>query len=328
MIYRGACQKIYSRIAPVVMTAAAFAIAAERAKVFAQAMESDSPTFPLGETEQRKNSGFKTKEEACKQFEGELVTYYDQASLIENCKQRNIESVEILNALTKLPGKRINEVPASVYRLIPFGSPFTQKDFDELTKKKAAVGSPCANLPSSYLTATSVTYYFIENCKKRPFKDYFSLESHNKNKKPVATVSDEVLDRIPTGEEIAITKGEYSVLYKIDGDSNWSKLYRARNQIESQPDSAESLAKAEEDAQSVDKASLCKTLNHKVVSYYTQVFFVEDCKIRPIKDFATSIIFQQKVDEAGGVLDVSPYQKQVLVEGKEISVSEALKKLR
>lgn len=329
MKYRGACQKYYSLIAPWVTSAAVCLIAAERAYVFAESTKPD-PTVPLGELEQRKNSNFKNKEEACRALDGKILTYYDQTTYVKNCKQHLIEDVEVLNALSKLPGKTINEVPAKVYRLIPFGEPFTEKDLAALTNQKQATGVPknCFNLNGEYITVTGSTYYWVDNCKKHEFADRFSFEQHNRKLKPITTVNEDVLARIPRGPAIKIDRGELGILYKLDGDTQWSKLYRNRGSEAALQDSPESLTKIDEATRKVNKPELCKKINNKVVSNYSQMYFVDDCTIRPIKDYSSSIVFQARIDEVGGVLDLTPEQVRSLNQGKEIEVADVLKRLR
>lgn len=284
---------------------------------------------PLEEARLKQFDRIKTKDQACKEFEGKIVTYYDQTNLIERCRQRPIEDPEFLNEMVHGRGKKVVEVPARVYRLIPFGQPYGRED--RFARGAGGGRKPsqqeCNYLNRKYVTVSGMTYYFVEGCKKRPFADYYELQAHSAGKAPIVTITPEMLARLPEGVPMkAKANEEAKILYEIDGDVVWSRL--ARKEGEKLPsDTPDSLSRIKKkSAEKVDKSALCSKYNRKVVSFYSQIFFIEGCKKRPIAEM--SIALQQRIDDSGGVSDLTPEQMLAIPEGKQIAEKDVLKAMR
>lgn len=269
----------------------------------------------------QKFDAIKTKQEACAILEGKVVTYYDTASFVSGCVQRPIEDADLLNELVYKQRKTVAEVPAHIYRMIPFGEPWVGKQLQGITTSKV-----CRELNGRYVTSTGTDYFIIENCKKRAFSSYVELQAHNKRNAPVLTVSPEQLDKLDDGKSI---EGSYDrevgALYRIVGDSALSPLgsadgrakpVRSAEDLEALPDSAGKGDK-------IDGKKLCKQFNNKVISFYSQLFYITNCQKRPLKELPISI--QQRFSEQGvNITDMTSAQVEAIPTGKEISEDEAL----
>lgn len=269
----------------------------------------------------QKFDAVKTKQEACMLLEGKVVTYYDTASFVSGCVQRPIEDVDLLNELVYKQRKTVAEVPAHVYRLIPFGEPWVGKQQQNFTTSKV-----CRELNGRYVTSTGTDYFVIENCKKRAFSSYVELQAHNKRNAPVLTVSPEQLDKLDEGKTI---EGSYDrevgALYRIVGDSALSPLgsadgkakpVRSAEDLEALPESSGKTTK-------VDGKKLCKQFNNKVVSFYSQLFYITNCQKRPLKELPIAI--QQRFSEQGvNITDMTSAQVDSIPSGKELTEDEAL----
>lgn len=269
----------------------------------------------------QKFDAVKTKQEACMLLEGKVVTYYDTASFVSGCVQRPIEDVDLLNELVYKQRKTVAEVPAHVYRLIPFGEPWVGKQQQNFTTSKV-----CRELNGRYVTSTGTDYFVIENCKKRAFSSYVELQAHNKRNAPVLTVSPEQLDKLDEGKTI---EGSYDrevgALYRIVGDSALSPLgsadgkakpVRSAEDLDALPESSGKTTK-------VDGKKLCKQFNNKVVSFYSQLFYITNCQKRPLKELPIAI--QQRFSEQGvNITDMTSAQVDSIPSGKELTEDEAL----
>lgn len=276
-------------------------------------------TVPLELRALQKFENIKTKQQACALLEGKVVTYYDSASLVVNCVQRPIEDPDLLNEIVFKQRKAVAEVPANVYRLIPFGEPWVANQKQVLTMSKA-----CREFNGKYVTSTGTDYYFIEACKKRPFTNYVELQAHNKRNAPVLTVAPDQIEKIPTGRVI---EGSYDrevgALYKIVGDSTLSPLSSGKNNSKPVTSAEELEALPEKSNKSTDTKGICRELNQKVVSFYSQIFFISNCQKRPIKELPIAI--QQRFAERGAsIIDVSSRQIDSIPTGKELSEDEAM----
>lgn len=328
-----ACQQVYNKLAPWLISSVLCAIVFERMQSYAQAVEDpkankdeeEEELTVIGNLNQKKFDHIKTKQDACKTFEGKVVTYYDKASLVVDCKQLPIENADILNELTQRHGRALVEIPAKVYKLIPFGHEFTTTDLINLKKNKNPnVYKNCQALNGQYVTANAERYYLIDNCIKRPFGTYFDLENHNKNKKTIVTVPEDVLDAIPTGKDMSQSDNEFDILYKIDGDPNWNKLSRSTDG-KIQADTPESLEKIDRESRKVNLNELCKKINKHFVSFYSVIYFVDGCTLREVKQL--SIKYQRHIDASGGISDLTAEQQRALPKGKDISVQAAVELL-
>lgn len=278
-------------------------------------------TVPLEHRAVQKFDKVKTKQQACALVEGKIVTYYDSASLVVNCSQRPIEDGDLLNELIDKQRKPVAEIPAHIYRLIPFGPPWTVQQ-----NQDSSINKVCNELDGKYVTSTGIDYYFIENCKKRPFSTYVELQAHNKKNAPILTISPEYLDKISSGKPL---DGQYDrevgALYKVAGDSTINPL-GAENLGKKPVSSADDLAALPQKAngKTVDSKNLCRELNKKVVSFYSQIFFItSNCQKRPIRELPIAV--QQRFAERGiSITDVSSRQLDSLSTGKELSEDEAL----
>lgn len=272
--------------------------------------------IPLELRAVQKFEGIKTKQQACTALEGKVVTYYDSAALVVGCVQRPVEDPDLLNDLVFKQRKPVAEVPAHVYRLIPFGEPYAAQQAQNQNVSKI-----CRDLNGKYVTSTGTDYYFIEACKKRPFSSYVELQAHNKRNAPVLIIAPDQIDRFPTGKAL---EGNYdrevSALYKIVGNSTLSPLSNSKQKPVTSAEELETLP--QKAAKPRDAKTLCKELNNKVVSFYSQLFFITNCQKRPIKELPIAI--QQRFSERGAsILDVSSNQLDSIPTGKELSEDEA-----
>lgn len=275
---------------------------------------------PLEQRAIQKFESIKTKQEACALLEGKVLSYYDAASLIVKCVQRPIEDPDLLNILVYKQKKAVTEVPAHIYRLIPFGEPWAAPQNQAMTGSKV-----CRELNGQYVTSTGTDYFFIEACKKRPFSSYVELQAHNRRNAPVLSVSPEQLEKLGEGKT---TDGNYEkevgALYKMVGDSALSTLgsadgrskpVRSAEDIEALP-----LISGKE---KIDGKKLCIQFSNKVVSFYSQLFFISNCKKRPLKELPISI--QLRFSERGAsIIDVTSAQLDSIPTGKELTEDEAL----
>ncbi|MFZ9519714.1 MAG: hypothetical protein ACO3A4_04485 [Silvanigrellaceae bacterium] len=276
-------------------------------------------TIPLELRAVQKYENIKTKQQACGMLEGKVVTYYDSSALVVNCVQRPVEDPDLLNELVFRQRKPVAEIPAHVYRLIPFGEPWLAQQSQNLTMSKV-----CRELNGRYITSTGTDYYFVEACKKRPFSSYVELQAHNKGNAPVLTVPPDQVDKIPTGSKL---EGNYDrevgALYKIVGDSTLSPLSTGNTRKKPVTSAAELEELPEKPDRTRNSKNLCKELNHKIVSFYSQIFYITGCQKRPIKEIP--IVVQQRFAERGAsIIDVSSQQLDSIPTGKELSEDEAI----
>lgn len=272
--------------------------------------------IPLEMRAVQKFEGIKTKQEACRILEGKVVTYYDSAALVSGCVQRPVEDPELLNELVFKKKRPVAEIPAHVYRLIPFGDAYAGT---EGSAKSSS--SSCRDLNGKYVTTTGTDYFFIEACRKRPFSSYVELQAHNRRNNPVLIVAPDQIEKIPLGKPL---EGSYdrevNALYKIVGDSALTTLGSKTTKPVTSTEELEALP--DKTAKKLDGKNLCKQLNNTVVSFYSQLFFITNCQKRPIRELPISV--QQRFSDRGkSVLDVSSNQLESIPTGKEMSADEA-----
>lgn len=281
---------------------------------------------PLEQRAAQRFDSVKTKQEACKLLEGKVLTYYDAAAFIFKCVQRPIEDAELLNELVYKQRKIVAEVPALIYRLIPVGEPWVGKYQRNITTSRV-----CRELNGRYVTSTGTDYFIIQNCEKRAFSSYVELQAHNKGNAPVLTVSPDQLEKLTEGKAI---EGSYDreveALYKIVGDSTLSPLGSADGRskpIRSAADLAALPDSSINKSSQVDGKKLCREFNNKVISFYSQIYFITNCQKRLVKELPISI--QQSFAEQGKyVIDVTNAQIEAIPTGKELSEDEIIEMIK
>lgn len=269
---------------------------------------------PLEQRQIKKFNAVKTKKEACSKLEGRVLSYYDTSTYVKNCVQHPIEDPNLLNEMVYKKRIPVVEVPAHVYRLIPFGDAWSRDDV-------ALSGSKvCRELNGQYVTSTGSDYFFIQGCKKRPFASYSELQAHNSKNAPVRLVSPDELERLDEGKRI---EGSYNreveALYRIVGDSSLRPKVDGRNKFIGSTEELEAISEKSD----TDKKSLCRRYNRKIISFYSQLYYISDCKKRPLNVLPVTI--QKKLAEKGTqITDLNSEQVNAIPLGKEVSEAEAL----
>jgi hypothetical protein len=283
-----------------------------------QTTQQSEMMIPLEHRQIKKFDSVKTKKEACRRLEGQVLSYYDTSTYVLNCIQRPIEDPNLLNEMVYKKRIPVVEVPAHVYRLIPFGEAWSG-DSSGLSGSKV-----CRDLNEQYVTSTGSDYYYIQGCKKRPFASYSELQAHNNKNAPVRLVSPDELERLDEGKKI---EGSYNreveALYRIVGDSSLRPKVDGRNKFIGSTEELEAIP----GAQRADKKFLCRKFNKKIISFYSQLYYIIDCTKRPIASLP--VTFQKKLAESGKqVTDLDSAQIDAIPLGKDIGDDEALELLK
>lgn len=290
----------------------------------------DKEIKPLGDVDRDSFEVIRTKGEACRRFEGKLIAFYDQTALIQKCKMRLIEDPLLLNAVRKQNEGKIQDVPASVYRLFPMGEPIREGDIKGIERMLgfAEVGLRCDDLNGDYVTANGTDFYFVENCKKRRFKSYAGLEEHNRSKRTVRALAPSQLAELKDGKEMPNEGLDVAdVWFQIDGDAGWHRGAATGDQKPMLPDSPERLREvARQQRDPVKARALCGEVQGKVVSFYHQLYFVDQCQLRVI-DEKDQLQLQVRLEGREKVRDLSAAEKRALRDGRPMSVADVLRRL-
>ncbi len=263
----------------------------------------------LEEKELLKYAHIKTAGQACRLFENKIIAYYDQIAKIENCRRHSIDANEA-RVNTK---SGITEVPASVFYLIPSG-----KD----QKKTASKKIDCKDIEKHYVTSTGDDFYYVENCRLRALEDYHHMDVHNKTALSTIALSEESLKQFPKGKPLKNLKSpEEQIVYQMDGSYQWGLTARQPGNRLRQ-DSPSTLKDAQNRGRSKPQ---CQKLNNRVVSFYSQIFFMEKCRRRPLDDLPIDL--QQKIEFKGGIQELTTKEYQDTAEGLPITWKKVMKKL-
>jgi hypothetical protein len=187
------------------------------------------------------------RQSECRKYEGKYIGYYSQVYFVESCKRREITDPDLTQQVSR---QGVTQVTGDTLVKLEEG-----KVLDELKTKKLR---SCAELAGHYVTFGGGDVYFVEKCAKRPFADWETFLAHRSERKrsneAVLELSKQEFDKIPTGKEVS------SVLDKVFKD-----LLEGQAEVHVIP---------------VDEA--CKGLNGKYVSYYSQLYKIENCRKRPL----------------------------------------------
>ena len=184
------------------------------------------------------------KKATCKKYEKAYIGYYGTVYHVKGCKRYELSSEQVYK-LTKAGKLKLKEVGANVVASLPGGG-----DFQEAGKSS---GDLCKRLEGQYITFSFVDVYWVDSCKKRPFPDWSSYESHRGKLKNVRVP----LKSLELEDFLALENGEPmpSVI-----DEEFRELLR--------PDNVDIIP--------LDEA--CLGVVGTYVTYLGQIYFIEAMK--------------------------------------------------
>ena len=267
----------------------------------------------------------------CEKYEGKIISYIDQISLVKKCEQRPLVDPEILNALLASKKYSVNEVSAAIYRSIPMGKDYERIDFLRTSPDGLGEFQRCGKFNNSYVTFDGEEYYFVKNCRRQFVSNFYKLQSAASNQSVIYTISPEELEAIPLGEKFVTKQQSFdidSILYRMDDHLAWSRFYRRRDPQISQNDSPEVmnqlLKKKEAGAKS---GEFCKKFNKRIVAFFSEIYFVEGCTRHLINDM--SIELQEYAEtHSGGIFEMTPEELQSMKRGDDFSSDQVLKRFQ
>lgn len=275
---------------------------------------------PDAKAEEKKIGAAQSRSEMCELFEGKVISFAGSMSFIEKCMQRTIEDPSLLNYLTIDRNVQIVDVPSVVVRTLPFGKAYEKPISRQARQQPEKAG--CARIEANYLTADGETFYFVENCRKRKFEDYVDFIAHNYHNSPVFGLSSKELEAIPNGAMLRVKpKDESAILYKMDGEVFWSRLFLAGKVDRNEEDSLKKIEKmGNEKSAKVTRAELCSLFEGKIVSFYSRVFLVQKCLRRPVTGLTLEA--QMSLYEKRSPVDITAEQYQAIPEGLSLAASD------
>ena len=185
----------------------------------------------------------------CRKYNGKLIGYYENVYQVENCQRREILDEDLINRLTR-SGKKVHPVENDTIVMLEEGPPVVGKTASSVN---------CKKLEGRYVIAGASEIHLVESCKRRPFPDWETFNSHRQDRsasqRAIIELSEEQFAELPMAEDPL--------------ESVLDKTYLRTMQIE-----------AEADVIPIDEA--CRGLNGKLVSYYSKVYRIENCRKREL----------------------------------------------
>ncbi len=290
----------------------------------------DTEIKALGDVDEQEFMDVTSKAKACRRFEGKLIAFYDQTALVQGCKMRLIEDPLLLDIVRRQNQGKIQDVPASVYRLIPQGAPIRESDLKGVERALgfAELAGGCRALNGEYVTANGTDYFLVEACKKRRFRSYAALVEHNLGKKTVLAVTPSQLASVSEGKEMPNEGSDIAdVWFKIDGDAGWQRASRISTDRPKTSDTPEGLRQvAKQQSAPVQTSVLCSEIKGRVVSFYHELYFVEGCTLRLIDD-KDQLKLQVRLEGRDQVRDLTANEKKALKTGKSVTVDTVMERL-
>ena len=180
----------------------------------------------------------------CRKYNNKYVGYYGKVYKVENCKRRELDSSYVKKLLTW--GTKVTEVDGSTIVMIPEGK----------SLKRTSNIRSCKSFNNKYVLSAAGDMYFVKNCQRRAFPDWESYMDHSKKRR-----SKTVLE---------LTTKEYSS--KKEGKpmpSILDKVYSQQNILEYEADV-------------IPLKEACRGVNGKLVSYYSKMYKIENCRKREL----------------------------------------------
>ena len=180
----------------------------------------------------------------CQKYEGTHISYYNQIFLVRDCKRHLISNQKQVYSLTK-QGAEITRVEAAVIRALPAAGK-KKVSAQQISKEEL-----CREVNNRYITYSRGIYY-VDDCRKRPFPNWDSYREHLRNREDNAAT-----------EVVAL---------------NLQK-FRTIPLGKNMPD-VNALLLTKRPTVAVDVDKICKDLEGKHVSYYSKIYYIENCQKR------------------------------------------------
>lgn len=244
----------------------------------------------------------KMPDQACKILNKKIVTYIDSIFFVKNCKLMKITDPEVSNQLIQIHKKEIINLPPDLYAKMQLSKDYTyfdyEKDFNDDSEFQLV--NLCEKYNNNIVTSNNLSYYYIENCKKRIFNNDKELYYFSKKSKPIFSLKPRMLAVFPNGKPIVVEKKNEESIFAVSESEIKQNL--------------------------PPKKVLCKNLENKIVSFHDSIFFLSKCQLYVIKDFSLEI--QQKADSYGGIKELSVQQAIGIPQVGFISSKDVIKKMR
>ena len=187
----------------------------------------------------------------CNEYNGKLISYYDTVFKVVNCQRVPIDHTAVNQHLKK--GEKIFKVTSEVIYLIPL---------QKTQKKKAKASLSCKDIDGEYVTADHEVIYFIDRCKKRRFPDWQTYQEHRHR------------------------RGIHQSQFLLVDQHTLAKLRSRPDFPSSLPYTTSPLDK--DPTTQLSRTQLCQKLEGQFISYFSQVYYVEKCRKRPLDSLAFS----------------------------------------
>ncbi len=188
--------------------------------------------------------------ELCRKYEGAYISYYEHVFLVKGCRRHALTSQQKIYNLTRR-GVVFRTVDAEVIRGIPLAdAPATRRE-PQVSSRQL-----CRSLQGRYITRSYVDIYLVDRCRKHLFPNWEAYQDHvrqrGKQGEAIVSVSRQEFKAIKTGKDMPSSqRTSLSVLPDIDV---------------------------------IPRAAACRGVEGKYVSYYTKVYYVEDCQRHPVPE--------------------------------------------
>lgn len=283
-----------------------------------------TPVFPDAESKREKSDGVQKLSEMCELYEGKVIAFAGSLSLIDRCQQRVIEDTQVLNDLIIDGKKQVIDVPSAVVRTIPFGKPFLANR--GLKKNPDSNAYKCSRFEGRYVTNDGENFFFVEKCHRRLFVSFEDFTYHNQENRPVLAATPEEFEVLLPGRVMEVRPtNEPEILYKVDGDIYWSRLFPKGKVERSGEDSLKKIETIDMERKKFSgRAELCSRYEGKIVSFYSKLFLIEKCLRRPLVNVSLDV--QTSLADDFEPQDLSAEQYRVIPEGIGFDAEKLLKK--
>lgn len=184
----------------------------------------------------------------CKKYNNKMIAYYGLIYSVDKCKKRLIEDDNLLFQITK------KKIPIYPVEAEVIASLLEGEIKHSLSNKPPRT---CRQLNSSYITFSDVDVYWVQSCAKRRFPNWDSFVEHRSKTPQRRKLS---IASLRWKEFIAIKDGK-EMPSAVDNSPTKSIAY-------------------EEEVDVIPLGEACKGVNGKIVSYYSKLYKIDNCRKR------------------------------------------------
>lgn len=225
--------------------------------------------------------------QTCPDIDNNFAVNVDNIFFVKNCILHPVTDIKIYNEMLATANFNTIELSNEQYMKLSIGDPYVP----EMPAEQ--LSNLCTTYEKHVVSSDNISFYYVENCKKRKFLSYNDVEvfGNSVNFGAIQSISSFELKHLKSDRVMTVTP------------LPWPEPKTALQIIKSIP------------RQKITCAQVQKKAPTPFVAHYGSVFYLENCILHKITN--VTIELMKQADDAGGIYELSTQEVLGLPRGEQ-----------